>query len=324
MENARDPLLDYWYPVAESRDLGDKPLARTLLNTQIVLWRSDEGAMAFRDLCIHRGTRLSLGWVDHNELVCPYHGWCFGKSGAVTRIPAVPPERPIPAKARVDKFHCVEKYGLVFVCLGEPRVPIYEVPEFTQDDFRTHLVGPIVWKTSAARSLENFMDEAHLPWAHPGTLGNRDDIPVIPAREVKERADGFYFETKSEVRSRTEPNKMTENRLTYDIALPFTVYHENIYPNNQRVIDLLFITPLSDTESVRHMIVGRNFALDQSPQKFIDFTLGVWEEDRVLIESQRPELLPVDWDAELHVRGPDGPSVIYRKKLMELGIKKIT
>lgn len=325
LEGVRDPLVDYWYAVAESGDVTDKPISRTLLNTKVVLWRSDDGSVqAFRDLCIHRGTRLSLGWVSNNELVCPYHGWCFGKSGAVTKIPAAPPDRPIPGKARADKFHCTEKYGLVFVCLGEPKIPIYEVPEFGRDDFRRHLVGPITWKTSAARSLENFMDEAHLPWAHPGTLGNRDDVPVIPVREVKERPTGFYFETKSEVRSRTDSNKMTENRLTYDIEVPFTIYHENIYPGNQRVIDLLFITPISDVESVRYMIVARNFALDQSADKFINFTLGVWEEDRVLIESQRPELLPVDWDAELHVRGPDGPSVIYRKKLMEIGIKKIT
>jgi vanillate O-demethylase monooxygenase subunit len=143
---------------------------------------------------------------------------------------------------------------------------------------------------------------------------------VIPAREVKERENGFYYETVSEVRSRTKPGEMTLNRLTYDIELPFTVYHENIYPENQRVIDLLFITPISDRESVRWMLVARNYALDQPPDKFIEFTNGIWEEDRVLIESQRPELLPVDWDAELHVRGPDGPSIIYRRKLAERGI----
>jgi hypothetical protein len=40
----------------------------------------------------------------------------------------------------------------------------------------------------------------------------------------------------------------------------------------------------------------------------------------VLVESQRPEQLPIDWNAELHVRGPDGPSVTYRKLLAEVGI----
>jgi vanillate O-demethylase monooxygenase subunit len=170
--------------------------------------------------------------------------------------------------------------------------------------------------------MENFMDEAHLPWVHAGTLGNRGNVPLIPAREVQEREGAFYFECNSEVRSRLT-NKVTENRLTYDIVLPFTLYHENIYPEGDRVIDLLFVCPVSDRESVRYMVVARNFALDQSPDKLIKFTLGVWEEDRLIIESQRPEELPVDWNAELHVRGPDGPSMIYRKKLIEMGIANV-
>jgi phenylpropionate dioxygenase-like ring-hydroxylating dioxygenase large terminal subunit len=322
-EPSRDPLVDFWHPVALSSDIGGKPAAVTLLGIQLVIWRTAGGIFAFKDLCIHRGTRLSLGWVERGELVCPYHGWCYSEKGAVTRIPAIPPDRPIPAKARAVRYHCTERYGLVFVCLGEPKAPIYEVPEFEQEGFGVHIVGPTRWRTSAARSMENFMDEAHLPWAHPGTLGNRENVPVIPAREVKERDGAFYFECNSEVRSRTDANKMTINRLTYDVVVPFTLYHENIYPGGERVIDLFFVSPVADRESVRFMVVARNFALDQPPDKLITFTEGVWEEDRVLIESQRPEELPVDWNAELHVRGPDGPSMIYRKKLLELGITNV-
>jgi len=322
-ELAHDPLVDFWHPVALSAQLTAKPGAATLLGVPLVIWRTDAGVVAFKDLCIHRGTRLSLGWVERNQLVCPYHGWCYNESGAVTKIPAIPADRPIPAKAKAEKYHCVERYGLVFVCLGEPKTPIYEVPEFEQEGFLTHIVGPARWKTSAARSMENFMDEAHLPWAHPGTLGNRDNVPIIPVRDVKERNQAFYFECNSEVRSRTDASKMTTNRLTYDIVMPFTLYHENIYPEGERVIDLFFVSPISDRESVRYMVVARNFALDQSPDKLIKFTEGVWEEDRVLIESQRPEELPVDWSAELHVRGPDGPSMVYRKKLIELGIRDV-
>lgn len=318
MSSPGNALRDYWYPVATAGELGEKPLARKLLDTPLVLWRSADGIRAFRDVCIHRGARLSLGWVEGSELTCPYHGWCFDRDGKVVRIPSLPPERPIPAKAAVDSYRCKERYGLIFVCLGTPRAEIYDVPEFSDKDFMLHLVGPITWMANAARSLENFMDEAHLPWVHNGTLGNRNEVPPIPNREISERADGFYYETRSEVRSRLDPTKMTENRLTYDIQLPFTVYHENIYPGNQRVIDLFFVTPVSEHESVRWMLVARNFGLDQPTQKFIDFTLGVWEEDKAIVESQRPEHLPLDWDDELHVRGPDGPSVVYRKLFKSL------
>jgi vanillate O-demethylase monooxygenase subunit len=97
---ADHPLRHYWHPVARAAEVGDKPKAAKLLGTDIVLWRTETGVSAFKDLCIHRGTRLSLGWIKDNELVCPYHGWCFGADGAVTTIPAIPKDRPIPARAR--------------------------------------------------------------------------------------------------------------------------------------------------------------------------------------------------------------------------------
>jgi phenylpropionate dioxygenase-like ring-hydroxylating dioxygenase large terminal subunit len=322
-EVTRELLADYWYPVVLSSELRDRPVAVRLLDNHIVIWRSSGGINAFNDLCIHRGTRLSLGWIEHDELVCPYHGWCYGRDGRVTRIPAIPSDRPIPGKARAVTYQCLERYGLVFVCLGNPKLPIYEVPEFGQKGFGVHIIGPAHWKTSAPRSMENFMDEAHLPWVHPGALGNRGAVPIIPQREVKERDGGFFFECDSEVRSRTDPDKVTLNRLTYDIVLPFSLYHENIYPNGDRVIDLFFVSPTAKRESTRYMVVGRNFALDEPPDKLIKFTHQIWEQDRVLVESQRPEELPVDWKAELHVRGPDGPSVIYRKKLIELGVNDV-
>jgi hypothetical protein len=56
--------------------------------------------MAWQDLCIHRGARLSLGWVSIDKLVCQYHGWEYDVNGVCVRIPAHPDQKP-PIKARV-------------------------------------------------------------------------------------------------------------------------------------------------------------------------------------------------------------------------------
>jgi len=40
-----------------------------LLDEDIVLWRVGDRIHAWRDLCIHRGTRLSLGSVQGERLV---------------------------------------------------------------------------------------------------------------------------------------------------------------------------------------------------------------------------------------------------------------
>ena len=48
-------LRDYWYPIALSTDVQDKPLAVVLLGADLVLWRTADGIHAFKDLCVHRG-----------------------------------------------------------------------------------------------------------------------------------------------------------------------------------------------------------------------------------------------------------------------------
>jgi len=315
MADQGSQLRGFWHPVALSADVGEKPVSATLLDEELVLWRSGGDIVAFRDLCVHRGSKLSLGRVERGEIVCSYHGWTYDRDGVCVRIPAVPGDRAIPARARAERFLCTERYGLVFVCLGQPKRDIYPVPELADRTFRFHLLGPVRWQTSAGRSLENFMDEAHLPWAHPGMLGNRDNAPPIVAREVQEGDGEFYFECRSEVRNRLDPTQFTLNRLPYRVVLPFTVYHENIYPNGDRVIDLFFTTPTTATTCVRYMLVGRNFGLEQPADKLIEFTLKIWEQDRVLVESQRPVVLPLDPRDELHMRGADTPSLAYRRMM---------
>lgn len=209
-----DALWDYWHPVARSTDLKDKPVSACLLDVPIVLWRAPSGVAAFKDVCIHRGAPLSLGRLQDSQLVCPYHGWCYAEDGSVAHIPAVA-GNPIKGNARAEKYHCAELYGLVFVCLGQPRQPLYEIPEFDSTTFKTHIVGPVHWRTSAARSNENFMDDTHLPWVHDGSLGNSNNVPIIPRRRVNEEANGFFFETHSEVasRTRTRKNEPADHRI---------------------------------------------------------------------------------------------------------------
>ena len=45
------------------------------------------------------------------------------------------------------------------------------------------------------------------------------------------------------------------------------------------------------------------------------------EQDRVIVENQRPEELPLDLTEELHIKGPDAPALQYRKMMGELGVE---
>jgi len=66
-------LLNDWHVVAYAPDLQEgKPVAVRLLEEDIVLWRVSDKIHAWRDLCLHRGTRLSLGRVENETLISPF------------------------------------------------------------------------------------------------------------------------------------------------------------------------------------------------------------------------------------------------------------
>ena len=81
-------LRDYWLPVAFSEEVGEKPLSVRLLDKRLALCRLGDQVAAFYDLCVHRGTPISLGWIDGEEVVCAYHGWAYNGEGRCTRIPS--------------------------------------------------------------------------------------------------------------------------------------------------------------------------------------------------------------------------------------------
>ena len=75
-----DPVLfNDWHPVATVAELDETPLsAIRLLDEDIVVWRAGARLHAWRDACVHRGTRLSLGKIiDGDCIQCPYHGWIY-------------------------------------------------------------------------------------------------------------------------------------------------------------------------------------------------------------------------------------------------------
>src|SRR5579863_2176325 len=105
-----DPvLINDWHVVATAGTLKEgQPLAVRLLDEDIVLWRVGEKIHAWRDVCLHRGTRLSLGKIENECLVCPYHGWTYNQDGQCIRFPAHPDQKP-PQTARATSYRVQEQ-----------------------------------------------------------------------------------------------------------------------------------------------------------------------------------------------------------------------
>ena len=310
-----EPLKPYWYPLALSTDVVDKPVASTLLGERVAIYRAGGKVRAVRDLCIHRGTPLSLGWIDGDTLVCAYHGWGYAPDGTCIRIPSLPPGRSVPPKAHVDAYHAEERYGLVWVALEKPREPIPDWPEAERADFRT-IWTQYRWNANAARAIENVMDFAHFPWVHPGVLGDRSK-PIYP--DIQIHAEGNLIKYVLD-------DEATNAIRTYTVSLPLTLHMlvERRTPGagQENVTSLFFMArPIAERETHFYFGLSRNFGLDQPDQVWADRNTAVTEQDRVIVEAQRPELLPLDLSEELHLRGTDAAAVEYRRALKRLGVQ---
>lgn len=311
----------FWHPICTSEEVTDQPRRFTLLDDYVVAFRDENGVAAFRDLCIHRGAALSLGWVRNGALVCPYHGWEYDRSGACTRIPSRPADAPIPDSAKAQAYHVQERYGLVWVAMEEPEadVPLFPGDVYGQPGWKSFISYRAVWNTSAARAVENFMDFSHFPYVHTGILGTEDKAEIAPYT-VEKRDDGlFYFLEQEEPSELYGAGGNQVVRYEYTLVVPFTIHLKKIELETGRltIISQLTLPRTSKTTEVFVFIV-RNHSLDDPDTTFQDFTNNIMEQDRVVVESQRPEELPDSLREELHIKVPDAASLLYRQRLASL------
>jgi phenylpropionate dioxygenase-like ring-hydroxylating dioxygenase large terminal subunit len=320
-------LRRYWHPVLYADAVGDRPQQVTVLDERIVVVRLAGEIRAFADRCAHRGTALSLGWVEDDVLLrCPYHGWTYGPDGVCTSIPARFGTM-IPPNARLQEYKVVATNGLVYVCLDpEPAFPIPEFPEFDDPAYHVAVVPAYDWRTGAARRTENFVDFAHFAWVHDGVLASRDD-PEVPEHEVWR--DGAELRTtitveepattdKTQTLELESANASVPGRRNYRLSLPFTVWLHQQLPGGNTFVLFMVCSPISQKQCRTFTFNARNFALAEDDERFVRFQQEIAEADRVISESQTPEELPFDMTAELYIRGVDRLSVEYRRWLFEV------
>ncbi|WP_342661743.1 Methylxanthine N1-demethylase NdmA (plasmid) [Rhodococcus ruber] len=327
-----DALRSCWHPVGHSSEVGKSPHRTQLLNEQLVIWRDSAGTPhAMADLCIHRGTALSIGEVVGDEIMCPYHGWRYGTDGACTAIPQLEdPTSKIPTKARIPSYHCQERYGLIWVAFEEPRWPIPEVPEVEDDAFTVIHAGPYPWAADASRQLENFTDFGHFSWVHPGLLGD-PDRPVVGRYTVNVDDHVLRYEvTRPEARRHdefpvfaNEQLEAPERRSRYELHLPYTIVMRHDWGGKENSAYIFASQPVHNNLSRGFLVVARNYAHDQDPEMVRKFEDTIFGQDKRIVETQRPEHVPFDLADELHLSF-DMVAVNYRKVMREHGLAKKT
>ncbi len=168
-------LRNAWYIAAWAEELSsEKLLTRTILSAPVLLYREPSGAaVALSNICPHRFAPLHKGKLDQGLVECPYHGLAFGSDGRCKRNPHG--DGYIPANLKVRSYPIVERFGAIWIWLGDPdRADESLLPDFSFIDPKHNLVAhrcvPI--KANYMLIAENNLDLSHLQFMHPNSVGS--------------------------------------------------------------------------------------------------------------------------------------------------------
>ncbi|MQR00743.1 aromatic ring-hydroxylating dioxygenase subunit alpha [Glaciimonas soli] len=206
--------MNQWYVAAFAWELKDKPLARTLLNRPVVLFRTASGEVAaLEDRCCHRSVPLSCGTLDGDGIRCGYHGLLYAPSGKCIEIPG---QLKIPGKACVAASKVVESNQIVWIWMGaeagsEPTMP---PPNYAvHDDPRYKYKGGVFHYNAPYQLIhDNLLDLSHLGYVHLKTIGGNPKLHMEAPTNVY--SDGDTVRVVRWMKSSKAP-------ATYSAAWPF-------------------------------------------------------------------------------------------------------
>ena len=212
-------LRNSWYVGAWSRDLTDRPLAITMLNDRVVIFRQPDGTVgALADHCPHRHLPLSKGQPVEGGLQCGYHGMSFAADG---RCIYVASQAEIPEGVRVRAYPVAERHGWVWVWMGDvDKADEGSIPDF---HFLTHPRYAAVGKTTHVDANyllvnDNLMDLSHVGYVHTTTIGN-----------------AAFTQKGSPVTAKRTPEGVQVKRLSPDVPPPPTYIKSGRLPEGKNI-----------------------------------------------------------------------------------------
>lgn len=191
-------LPGHWFVLATSEELPrDRPIARTLMGTPLVLFRDREGrAATLLDRCPHRNVPLSIGKVARDgTLECGYHGWRFDGHGACRAIPSFTgtPE----GKARgCPSYPTIEQQGFVWAYSTAGDMPSSRPHRFERAEDPAYITvrQQIDLGGTLYSAIENALDVPHTAFLHRGLFRSESRGLTIKAKvtRTKDRAVAEY------------------------------------------------------------------------------------------------------------------------------------
>ncbi len=281
MARTDDPVaLDQWYAVETLSDVTRAGRVTRLLGQDIVVFMGADGAPMVRG--VERGRAMG---------------------------PA------LPTRAR---------YGCLWTTLGSPARDLFDIVEADEPDRRHVLCGWTTMRASGPRVVENFLDMAHFPFVHADILGAEPhtDVPLYES-EIRRDVDEVWATNCQFFQPRVVATASSGAfaELTYRVPSPFVVMLYRVCPTAPTRLDAiaLFIQPMEE-DLCRAQPVMYLVDATSEMNALLKFEQVIFLQDRIIVENQRPVLLPLEPRAETPTRA-DGSSVAYRRWLKEKGLR---
>ena len=295
IEDAAAPLCEAWYYAVPSRRLRRRAiLSKIMLGEPILIGRNVAGEpFAMRDLCPHRGMRLSAGHFDGHEIECCYHGWRFDTGGHCTLIPSlVPGQAFTPDRIHVRSYPAREVQGNIWVFFGEdpaaaPRIPLLEGFDGRAPD----LVESVSFAAAIDHAVVGLMDPAHGPFVHRAWWWRS-------RRSIHQKAKAFTPSPFGFTMSRHTPSQNSRGyRLlggTPETEIVFqlpSIRVEHIRVGRHLVCNLTAITPVDDrVTEINHCIYWTSPWLSALKPVLRRYVRAFLHQDRTIMERQQQGL----------------------------------
>ena len=300
-------LRNAWYVADWSAEIKRALTPLTILGENIVFFRDENNdPVALEDACCHRKLPLSMGQLIGNRLQCGYHGLEYDASGACVKMPG---RSRIPKRARVRSYPVVDRWGLVWIWMGEPEKAddseILHVDHYNDPDWGINQGPAMDLECNYLYMLDNLLDPSHVTYVHKTSLGNdaTAGVPlqtklrknaVVVSRWIEDHEIAPFF------RPYLKFDGNADRLQYYEVRLPSHAFIKNIIapagtgaPQGRLHRDVFLIdsynliTPVTERRCKYFWFQLRNFEphCQQTSETLTKEYVGVFEEDLVVLSA---------------------------------------
>lgn len=300
-------LRNSWYVAAWDHEVGAGLFPVKMLGEDIVLYRKTDGLVAaLEDSCPHRKLPLSMGRIKGDTVECGYHGLTFDGTGACTRVPGA---EKIPHVACVHSYPVVERYGLLWVWMGDAAKAdpslIFEVLNWGDPAWGLNRGDSMAIECNYLYMTDNLLDPSHVAWVHQSSFGNSATETAPLETTVGENgvtvwrwmndvepapfyAPYLQFKGNCDRKQHYEVHYPSHAIIRAIFAPAGTGGEGRTLPEETFLMDSYnFMTPIDEDTTKYYWFQMRNFAPDDPviSAQFATSVRGAFEEDRAVLTA---------------------------------------